>query len=322
MSLPRPTGLKAPTKITRPGSGTQRHSGIPAPGSGSGSRPQSALAKRTAGLSASQAERYSTNHPPHLRGPENTPPSGNGTDDLKIGDRVWVGGTKPGVIAFIGEAQFAPGEWAGVALDEPIGKNDGSVAGVRYFQCEPMKGVFSRLSKLSRTQGPISAPTPKPAEAGSDISTSQGSAQNGTSNHTPARSQTPRIGLSGSKSKSGSNVSLNKDSPPTSTTNLHRGGLAMTKHGVKVGDRVVGKNDGAVAGKRYFDCRLNFGLFAPIHKVSRYAGGATPSPQSRSLANTSLRSARERSGSQESISSVSSTASSVSRSRGPLQLYL
>ncbi|XP_067684730.1 CAP-Gly domain-containing linker protein 1-like isoform X2 [Haliotis asinina] len=344
MSLPRPTGLKAPTKIARPGSGTQRHSGIPAPGSGS--RPQSALAKRTAGLSASQAERYSTNHPPHLRGPENTPPSGNGTDDLKIGDRVWVGGTKPGVIAFIGEAQFAPGEWAGVALDEPIGKNDGSVAGVRYFQCEPMKGVFSRLSKLSRTQGLVSAPTPKPAEAGSDTSTSQSSAQNGTSNHTPARSQTPRIGLSGSKSKSGSNVSLNKDSPPTSTTNLHRGGLAMTKHGVKVGDRVIvsgskcgilryvgqtdfakgewagvelddpqGKNDGAVAGKRYFDCRPNFGLFAPIHKVARYAGGATPSPQSRSLANTSLRGARERSGSQESISSVSSTASSVSRSR-------
>lgn len=56
------------------------------------------------------------------------------TDDFKIGDKVWVSGTKPGIIAFIGETQFAPGDWAGVVLDEPIGKNDGSVMGVRYFQ--------------------------------------------------------------------------------------------------------------------------------------------------------------------------------------------
>lgn len=43
------------------------------------------------------------------------------TDSFIIGQRVWVGGTKPGVIAFIGETQFAPGEWAGIVLDQPIG---------------------------------------------------------------------------------------------------------------------------------------------------------------------------------------------------------
>lgn len=32
-----------------------------------------------------------------------------------------MGGTKPGQIAYIGETQFAPGEWAGIVLDEPIG---------------------------------------------------------------------------------------------------------------------------------------------------------------------------------------------------------
>ena len=50
------------------------------------------------------------------------------------GDQVLVSGTKPGRILFLGETQFAPGQWAGVVLDEPVGKNDGSVAGVRYFQ--------------------------------------------------------------------------------------------------------------------------------------------------------------------------------------------
>ena len=32
-----------------------------------------------------------------------------------------MGGTKPGQIAYIGETQFAPGDWAGIVLDEPIG---------------------------------------------------------------------------------------------------------------------------------------------------------------------------------------------------------
>ena len=31
------------------------------------------------------------------------------------------------------------------------GKNDGSVAGIRYFQCEKGKGIFSRLTRLTRS---------------------------------------------------------------------------------------------------------------------------------------------------------------------------
>lgn len=64
-----------------------------------------------------------------------------------------MNGNKPGVVQFLGDAQFAPGQWAGVVLDEAIGKNDGSVAGVRYFECEAMRGIFTRPSKLSRTEG-------------------------------------------------------------------------------------------------------------------------------------------------------------------------
>lgn len=55
---------------------------------------------------------------------------------------------------FIGSTQFAPGQWAGIVLDEPIGKNDGSVAGVRYFQCEDGRGIFTRPSKLSKSAMP------------------------------------------------------------------------------------------------------------------------------------------------------------------------
>ena len=45
-----------------------------------------------------------------------------------------VSGTKPGKIVFLGETQFQTGQWAGVELDKPEGKHDGSVQGIRYFQ--------------------------------------------------------------------------------------------------------------------------------------------------------------------------------------------
>ena len=71
------------------------------------------------------------------------------TDSFIVGQPVYVDGVKPGMIQYIGETKFGPGDWAGVVLDERMGKNDGSVAGVRYFQCEPGHGVFARLFRLT-----------------------------------------------------------------------------------------------------------------------------------------------------------------------------
>ena len=38
---------------------------------------------------------------------------------------------------------------AGIHLEEPCGKNNGTVGGRMYFQCEPRRGIFSRLHRLS-----------------------------------------------------------------------------------------------------------------------------------------------------------------------------
>ena len=59
--------------------------------------------------------------------------------------KVCVGGSKPGRIEFLGETKFAPGEWAGVVLDEPVGKNDGSVGGVSYFKVSRNPKVFRNI---------------------------------------------------------------------------------------------------------------------------------------------------------------------------------
>ncbi|XP_063419153.1 CAP-Gly domain-containing linker protein 1-like isoform X8 [Mytilus trossulus] len=334
MSLPRPSGLKAPSKIGKP-------TGLPQPKSASSlpapDKAKSAIAKsaRAAGFSATQADKYATTVVNKLPGPEyEVPPPPS--DDFKIGDRVWVGGSKPGVIAFLGETQFAAGEWAGVALDKQEGKNDGSVKGIRYFQCESDRGVFARISKLSRTPGLL------PMSGKMDDTLSETPIKpNGPARRPTTPSVTPSRGVFGS------NTSLSRASPAPGTRPGSRPAL-------KVGDRVFvsgskmgtlqymgetdfakgewagveldekqGKNDGAVAGKRYFECKPMFGLFAPIHKVTRLTSGTagpgkpatTPTSQSRSLMNTSLRLSKERSGSQESVSSISSSASSVSRSR-------
>merc|ERR1719189_1309871 len=71
------------------------------------------------------------------------------TAQLMVGMPVWVDGNKHGRIAYIGEVHFAKGEMAGVHLDAAIGKNNGTVGGVMYFQCEPRRGVFSRLHRLT-----------------------------------------------------------------------------------------------------------------------------------------------------------------------------
>ena len=51
---------------------------------------------------------------------------------------------------FCGTTEFAGGLWAGVALDDPDGKNDGSVKGVTYFRCAQDHGVFVPPNKLAK----------------------------------------------------------------------------------------------------------------------------------------------------------------------------
>jgi len=51
--------------------------------------------------------------------------------DVEVGDKVRVNGDKIGTLRYVGKTHFSEGMWAGVELDGPWGRNNGSVAGKR-----------------------------------------------------------------------------------------------------------------------------------------------------------------------------------------------
>ncbi|XP_035998676.1 CAP-Gly domain-containing linker protein 2 isoform X3 [Fundulus heteroclitus] len=250
--------------------------------------------------------------------------------DYTVGEQVWVNGVKPGVIAYLGETQFAPGQWAGVILNDLVGKNDGSVGGVRYFECQPLQGIFTRPSKLTR----------QPVGEGSD-SHSADSAQNQTQQGGGGGPAGQRVvvplreGLLNSAVKtgneSGSNMSDSGSVKKGGDKDLRVGDRVLVG-GSKMGvirymgetdfakgewcgvelDEPLGKNDGAVAGTRYFQCLPKFGLFAPIHKVIRIGFPSTSPAKAKKSKRVAMGvSSLAHSPSSSSISSVSSVASSV-----------
>ncbi|XP_073117786.1 tubulin-folding cofactor B [Elaeis guineensis] len=70
--------------------------------------------------------------------------------NIKVGDGCEVEpGGKRGVVKFVGQAEaLGPGFWVGIQYDEPLGKHDGMVKGIRYFQCLPQHGAILRPDKV------------------------------------------------------------------------------------------------------------------------------------------------------------------------------
>jgi tubulin-specific chaperone B len=72
--------------------------------------------------------------------------------EVEVGARVEVRpGGKRGVVRFVGKALkgLPEGWWLGVEYDEPVGKNDGEIKGVRYFQCGKGYGGMVRPSNAA-----------------------------------------------------------------------------------------------------------------------------------------------------------------------------
>jgi len=67
---------------------------------------------------------------------------------LPVGTACKVSNRK-GNVRFNGETKFAPGIWIGIELDDAVGRNDGNVQGVQYFDCKDKHGIFVRPSQVT-----------------------------------------------------------------------------------------------------------------------------------------------------------------------------
>ena len=214
--------------------------------------------------------------------------------EAAIGDRVMLVDRRKGMIRYSGETQFAPGHWFGIELEKPLGKNDGSVNGIRYFHCPLNFGLFAHPARIMMFLKPRYRD-----ESDNESEFSMSVTSNDGYRMTPATRRRMRaLGKGGSLSRKfgsffGSKSQLLSSSPflsqspgTTDETWLTVGvhvlvhneigvvryiGPVNFSEGTWLGIELRtphGKNDGSVQGKRYFHCKPNHGLFVPPRNVS------------------------------------------------------
>eukprot|EP01134_Creolimax_fragrantissima_P003406 CFRG3406T1 len=223
-------------------------------------------------------------------------------DGMQLGATVSAqlagGGNKIGVLRFLGTTDFASGEWAGIELSTPDGKNNGSVQGKSYFECAPKHGLFVKATNIQvlsiglpgtptkmKTQSKLSqaraglTPSRSTSKSAFSMKTSPNSSTStlkSRSSDTPTQRSSPASkyasptgvaagGLENSHIELGSRVEVSGKSGV-----LRFVGEIKAKPGVWAGvelDEPLGKNDGSVKNDRYFRCMPNHGLFCPATKL-------------------------------------------------------
>ena len=101
--------------------------------------------------------------------------------DLAVGQTIQLSDNRIATVRYIGKPLFAQGDWVGVELEDGSGKNDGSVQGERYFECDMGKGMFLRptavaaiLEQPAAVPKATNGPVKKPARSSSVVSSGVG----------------------------------------------------------------------------------------------------------------------------------------------------
>lgn len=208
---------------------------------------------------------------------------------LDIGDRVVVGNAKIGTLRYCGPTQFSSGIWTGVELDEPIGKNDGSIDGVQYFICLPDYGIFAPINKISKLD-PDDYDLLESLKPNISCKLSQinGKLYHHYSTDYDTVQSKVDTGLNRSSRFSESNGVSSSSSSSVNSEDIHIGsrvflsdnkigivrfiGMTQFASGIWYGielNRPFGKNDGSIQGVRYFHCQEQHGIFVQFPRIVR-----------------------------------------------------
>lgn len=235
------------------------------------SKSPSAPSRASAGLKSSATS-----------GANSTRPAG----ELQLGDRVLVVGQRIGTIRFFGTTNFAPGQWYGIELEKPHGKNDGSVGGVQYFSCSPRYGIFAPPSRVQRvtdsldTLSEISSNKQTHSYPGfrRSFSTTSASSQKEINRRNAFAKSKTALRRSWSSSAPGmeGGARLHEGSQVLLTSSNEMGtvryvGPTDFALGIWLGLELrsaKGRNDGAVGDTRYFTCKPNHGVLVRPSRVT------------------------------------------------------
>ncbi|KAM8833698.1 dynactin subunit 1 isoform 8-T11 [Synchiropus picturatus] len=145
--------------------------------------------------------------------------SDGGGRPVKVGSLVEViGKGQCGTVAYIGTTSFASGKWVGVILDEPKGKNDGTVQGKRYFTCEENHGIFVRQSQIQLVDDGADTTSPETPEPNANKVPKREITETSKSSKLQASRPTSGKGpQSGSASASAGEMSSSEASTPAQT---------------------------------------------------------------------------------------------------------
>lgn len=83
---------------------------------------------------------------------------------MSVGQRCRIVGDRRGEVKFVGKVKFGKGYWVGIHLDEPMGKHDGTVKEVHYFDCPAPYGLFMKAEEVEVGDFPPLDPFAEEAE--------------------------------------------------------------------------------------------------------------------------------------------------------------
>ena len=150
--------------------------------------------------------------------------------DICIYDRVTLHNGMTGTVQFMGMIEGKDGIFYGIKLDEAQGKNNGTFDDVRYFQCDNKCGIFVTANKIKS-----SIPT----------------------QHNQAL---PRVSI-------GDKVHVKHKRQHGI---LRFVGIVEFQQGCWYGvelDDPLGKNNGCVDDRQYFECEQYYGIFCQSNHI-------------------------------------------------------